>query len=226
MTPVLDFIKLCRFYRAQGPALVIGFYPAQGKEILDGLAQSGNVITLEEVQKMASVLPFPAPSAAIRHLADSLNFMRVTVHAKDAVPAHLQTATDRVEKYVAGLLKELPILIKAGRQLNTPKSNATAEGFEAFLSAVQVFDHYSPHGAPGAKPWHDDATYLAFVVEDIASQAGSRVSFTKPTAPAVIFIDRALKRAGVRHGTPEAIARALARRKASDKIKMASSDFA
>ena len=67
-------------------------------------------------------------------------------------------------------------------------------------------------------PWHEDAAYLAFIIEVAAARSDKRVSFTKPTAPAVAFIDAALERARVKHGSLDAIARAMARFKGKRKM--------
>jgi hypothetical protein len=192
------------------------------KPALDRLVGEGEVITDAEVAGLLKEWPFALSADHVRALAEALNLMRVTTHAKDiAVPFHLEQAHHRVSKNVTELRRDLPKLIEAYRKFGTQRAVVSVSVFEDLLSAASRTDEYLSSclsrwgeiAAPKRRsaPWHADAIYLAWILRQAAERAGEPLSFTKEETRAVAFIDAALTRAGVKHGGLGSIARELAR---------------
>jgi hypothetical protein len=192
------------------------------------LSKQGNVIQEAEIRDWWSRFKkatFQLDDAEVRKLVWILNLMRVTVHAEDAAPLHLESAARRVETCVSQLSIDLPTLIDAHRRYDGQMAHNSVMVFERLLSAVVLTTDYlkvargtsrKPQG--NSAPWHGDAIFLALIIEQAAERAGKPPpSFTKDTAPAVIFLDEALTRAGVEHGDVAAIAQALNRYKRKRK---------
>jgi hypothetical protein len=137
----------------------------------------------------------------------------------------------RVIKHIQGLSRDLPTVIDIGHQYGSAGAAPVIEALDNLLSAAKsAAEGLSVRAANWGRtigkqrysaPWHDDIVCLACILEEAATKQHKRVSFTKATAPAVAFIDSALTRAGVRHGSPDAIARAMARYKSRTKKRAA-----
>ena len=193
------------------------------------LMGQGEIITEAEIRAWSVRLPFPLNGDDLAKMAVALNLMRVTVHAKDAIAPQQEAAMRRVITHINGLSQELPPLIAAGRKFGSAGATSAFDAFDNLLSAVKLAKKWlnvraanwsrKIDGQRHSAPWHDDAAYLAFMLERAAARSGKRVSFSKPTAPGVAFIDVALKRAHVKHGSYGAIARAMARFKSKMKSR-------
>lgn len=165
MTPSKrSIITPCRSYNfkqvAGGEFATITVWPRE--EDFEKLTNSEDVITADEILVWAKNLRFQLDETSVHVLVKGLNLMRVTAHANDAVPFHLEKATRSVEIYVAGLCKELPMLIKVGRDMNTQTSNGVADAYESFLRVVRLVNQVVAHTSSGKRsaPWHGDAAYL------------------------------------------------------------------
>ncbi len=191
---------------------------------INALMNEGDVIAEDEIRVLSARLPFPLNADEVGELAWALNFMRVTMHAKNAVPSHQSAMWQQITKNIGALLQDLPQVIEDGRKFGSPGAAPALDALENLHSAAKFADawlalraaNWDRKREPKAKQhasWHDDAVYLSLILEKAADRSGKAVSFTKPTAPAVIFIDESLKRAHVSHGGPEAIAREMARYK-------------
>jgi hypothetical protein len=198
---------------------------------VERLMKEGNVITQEEVSEWNKMLPFQLPPKDLADLTDELNLIRVTVPHDEAIAdlSHLEAAHRRVEKSITQLTQDLPTLIEFLTTRTGQRSATSATVFDDLLASATNVRSYltftrglwgdrlaKARGGHNAL-WHGDAVYLMFLLELAAKRAGQVLSFTKPTTPAVRFIDAALDRAGVEHGSVEAISRELARYKAKAK---------
>jgi len=197
------------------------------------LMSTGEVITDNEIRGWvdSARLPFPLNNEDLAVLAEALNLMRVTIHAKDAAPFHLESAMQRVIKNIDGLLRDLPKVIKFGRESGSQGAVPAINALENLLSVTGSADEslairagkWGKRQGPKRRsaPWHYDMQYLAWILERAATRSGKPVSFTQPAAPAVKFIDAALERAHIVHGGPEIMAREMARYNAKNKKDMA-----
>jgi hypothetical protein len=197
------------------------------------LIAKGRFIDGDEVAKWSKKLPIVLCDDDVRGLVTALNFMLATVHAQHgAVPLfHLESAHRRAERSIAELVKELPRILEFGRKHGSAETLSGVAIFENLLAASESANNYlkasrARFGGESTKPqrrsasWHGDAIYLRWLLEEAGKRAGKSMSFTKPDAPAVEFIDTALTRAQVNHGSPASIAREMARYKAEiDRCK-------
>jgi hypothetical protein len=173
-----------------------------------------------DVVDLASKLPIPLRAGDLEQLHYAINLFRITSPVEDALSFHfdaLRGASQRVEKSLGVLKEDLPKLIRHHREFDSERAAETAELLETVISVVEGYcnERWTTWGGktPSRRhePWHADAIYLHCLLDGGARQTGEALKFSYATAPAVSFIDEALKRAKVKHGSREAIARFLAR---------------
>jgi hypothetical protein len=202
----------------------------------EDLAKKGDVITEQDVLEWAqSFLPFELDVKELSNLSCDLNIIRVTVFPEDAIFGFydIEVPFQRTEKSISQLKADLPKIIdflqKCGGFVAPVSTTVFAEllksilGAEAHLRMTGSRWGDQQRATGRTARWHADVRYVATILEGAAARAGNhRLSFTKATAPAVKFINRALQRAGVQIGSPDAIAREMARYKSDQKKKLQS----
>ena len=210
-------------------------YETPGGENVDWVAENtGNVITELEVSRWftdAGVsLNLSTPECGhSRAIASMLNILRVTnfqlndIHRENDV-------LKQVKQSLIVLKRELPALVKGSRQAQTTvtergvpvlPTSGVASVLEGLQAAVVEAIPFFVFPSPGTRraTWHDVADYVATNAVEAWMSANSRqLGIGRPTSPAVVFVGRALDRLNVQDGdgnriTPDAIAKALSRRK-------------
>jgi hypothetical protein len=221
---VLKATKPCRYYYL-GQILdgrfgwCVGTFPPR-EELFDILCDDDEITSSAiEVLLRQHGLPFTGEDVDI--FSFYLNVMRVTCHADEAIPKEHLQIYERVTRALGVLLESLPTL---AAHADDAAEHAPLWAKDGHRSKAEAFRrlHTVAHDAeallvpaqPGRRHerWHDDAAALQSILRSIATRSGRRLGYTKPTSPAVRFIDAALTLASVKHGSVEAIAKQLERR--------------
>lgn len=206
---------------------------------LESMIYEGNVIGTSEIEYLVSRYFKWSDEALLSDLHIDLNTMRVTVHAKHALPEDFHDPIAAISIAITNLLRAIPDADEAlTASLQNISANARATDVDRrrnlrlalhqlHRKANEAERHLVKHGTTGLSAhWHDDAQYLAFVLRQAARRQGQRLnSVAKATSPTVRFIHEAPRRAGVEHegrrrsadgDACEAIATALKRLRRSE----------
>lgn len=206
---VVQQIKPYRYYRtglSNGfPALSIN---ATGPVVsVRELRKQGDVITKAEIDKLFCLSKLPINVPEINGLVDDLNLIRVTVHARRALPDGFEDPIAQLDANLKSAMELIPSINAhfqasdaafpngVGRQKREQiiKSLFDLQTSIAETRRVLQVSESTNHSAL----WHEDAFYIGRWIEYLASAQNEIVSIKSPTGPGVDFIYHALKRAGV-----------------------------
>ena len=195
---------------------------------LNAAAESGSAIDLPELvdwfADAGRLGNLPVPSRAVLHeMRRDLNIVRVT----DCVwrLSRPDPRAARIRKAVDALAKDLPHLLEATRIQEASTSGGQPPWWsKERLHLIQSLAHAvenaksellsDPRPPHGRRPWHDVADLVAWHATKAWESAGVReVGIGKAASPAVGLVARALVRLGEGAVEPEAISKALSRRK-------------
>lgn len=195
---------------------------------LEAAANSGNAIEIPElVSWFASAgrpgnWPVPPP-AVLSDMRRDLNFVRVTVCV--SLLGRDDSYVARIRKAVDSLAEDLPHLVEVTRLQMASTTDGrppwwSAERLHLIQSLADAVENAKdellsgPLPPHGRRTWHDVADLVAWHASGAWLRAGVKeVGIGKATSPVVVLVERALARLGEGAVTPDAISKALTRRK-------------
>jgi hypothetical protein len=189
--------------------------------LLDSLMTQGDVIRPNEIRPWLAPLKMTLPENDLQELVSILNLIRVTRN-HPAGPSPERIAFARALAVISDTGTKLSEILDQGVAWGGPNASdfqsisllipqiTTLVADVRRLQQDPLFMNVPKKRTTAV--WHEDIDAIKFVLERAAERLGKPVSFTKDAAPAIEFIDKALKRAGVASSQP-AVARAIGRRR-------------
>jgi hypothetical protein len=198
-----------------------------GDPVVDG----PGAITRAEVAKWLGDVSIPYTDDSLARLTDSLNMMRATVPASDALPDRyplksvqvaLAALTDNMPAVMAELEDAVVNPLPHSQESQNQKRKDMLQELALFQSAVARVRRFIPDDIPPVNRkfqiWHDDALCLALHLLAMCNAAGKDIKFQNERSAAARFIATALDRATPiiqsgrkRPRTSDAVRRALSK---------------
>ena len=170
-------------------------------------------ITLDELAELLQVFGRTVPDEIVASLSSHLDLIRRTVPEQDAVPDEYPAR--RLDDLLDKILKELPAAIRddgalyaAYYQTRSFQKNQdlwlTHSEMKRFHRAAlrfrEIFREKLPPIYDKFQPWHDDAIYLAVLIDRWAIAEGFPMSWGSESSSGNNFIANGLYRVGIRLG--------------------------
>jgi len=212
------------------PCAAINIFWPKGSDP-DALLNDGEVIKEDEIRISFGMLKLVPDDKILKNLTVILNQMRVSTFPSALPKQHPLLVENALEKALRQITDQMLLppetmpfskvtqIIEELRKSEFLSHESAAENAirRLFMEAQRLNSHIRPKiDGQRKSEWHYDAFFLAAQLDCFAVNKSTKLGYSKPTSPAVRFLDWALKRAGVDGlppGLPEAIVQAMKRRK-------------